>query len=72
MTEIPQTEKEKLVEYSKKFGVSETIWGFIELSQADFSEHVKQQKGHLTLKYNDCMATKTGRKVVFFIWFSLE
>ena len=67
MTKIPQTEKGKLVEYSKKFEVFETIWRFTQLSQADFSEHTKQQKGHLTLKYNDCMATKTGRKVVFFI-----
>ena len=67
MTGIPQTEKEILVEYSKKFEVSETIWGFTELSQADFSKHTKQQKDDLSLKYNDCMATKTGRKAVFFI-----
>ena len=60
--EILQIDKEKLKEYTKKL----TIWDFPEISLTELSAPAKQQKGDLTLRYCNCMTTKTGKNLVIF------
>ena len=42
-----------------------TILDFTEISHVHFSEHTKKQKGDFTLKFDNCIATKSGKKLSF-------